>query len=275
MDSSINFNEQLLNAVLVGDVDKVEICIQAGANIEAINRYGYTSLMLAACKNSTAVVAQLIAAHANIEAADQYGRTALMAAAQRGHTAVVVQLIEAHANIEATDQYGNTALRIAARKNHPGAAFCILRAMSPASRAAIKPETRTAYLPRIIDFWREEKLEGLLAIRYQSMASDFERQVCEIYRFFSHSSRPMTNPVLGIMLRYLQAAEWLLHTNMEAEIRLASETVQRQEAEALTAQAPVAVTFMNAVRGALCSRLTQTPRSASADERKKQTYRNR
>ena len=78
-----------------------------------------------------------------------------------------------------------------------------------------------------------------------------------MYQFFSHPSRPMVNPVLTIMLEYLQA-EWLLNSKMESEIRLASRTVRRQEklaikaaAEEPQAQAPVAVTFMSSLRGVL------------------------
>ncbi len=154
--------------------------------------------------------------------------TQILNAAQYGHAAVVAQLIAAKANIEATEKLDYTALRLAEIKNHQNSAFLILRAMSPASRGAVKFGQGGCALNR------------RLAARYEAMALDFERQVCEMYQFFKHSSRPMVNPVLTIMLEYLQS-EWLLNSNMEAEIRLASRTVRRQEKLAI--KAPVPVTF--------------------------------
>ena len=129
MDSSINFidvaaltqdekNTQLLNAAEAGDMEKIGVLLQAGANIEAVSRFGETALMLAAANGHTAVVAQLISASANIEATDHFRKTALMMAAGSGHTAVVAQLIGAGANKEATNQLGSTALMVAAGSGH-------------------------------------------------------------------------------------------------------------------------------------------------------------
>ena len=89
MDSSINFidvaaltqdekNAQLSNAAKAGDVEKVGVLLQAGANIEAADRFGQTALHLAASYGHTAVVAQLIASGANKEATDRFRNTALM-----------------------------------------------------------------------------------------------------------------------------------------------------------------------------------------------------
>ena len=201
--------------------------------------------------------------------------TQLLNAAKAGDIEKVGVLLQAGANIEATNRFGNnTALMLAARENHQDAAFLILRAMSPASRArvAIKSESTEDFIKRTIESdpypsmgrqlynmigilfaglgMRERPPEARLAVKYESMALDFERQVCEIYQFFSHPSRSMVNPVLAIMLEYIRP-EWLLNANMLTEVNLASATVQEQEAEALPAQAPVAVTFMRAVRGVL------------------------
>ena len=161
---------------------------------------------------------------------------AILNAARNGHTAVVEQLIAANANIDATDKDRATALILAERNNHQNTAFLILRAMSPASRAAVKFGQGGCALNRSL----AANPVARLAARYEAMASGFERQVCEMYQFFSHPSRPMVNPVLTIMLEYLKA-EWLLNSNMEAEIRLASRTVRRQEKLAI--KAPVPVTF--------------------------------
>ena len=162
--------------------------------------------------------------------------TQLLNAARDDDTAVVAQLIAADANKEVANQDGWTALILAERNNHQNTAFLILRAMSPASRAAVKFGQGGCALNRCL----AANPVARLAARYEAMASGFERQVCEMYQFFKHSSRPMVNPVLTIMLEYLKA-EWLLNANMETEIRLASRTVRRQEKLAI--KAPVPVTF--------------------------------
>ena len=65
--------------------------------------------------------------------------TQLLNAAKAGDIEKVGVLLQAGANIEATNRFGNnTALMLAARENHQDAAFLILRAMSPKSRAAVK-----------------------------------------------------------------------------------------------------------------------------------------
>ncbi len=245
-----NANQLGLTALMVaarnGHAAVVSKLIAAGAqDIEATTQDGYTSMHLAANYGHTAVVAKLIEANANIEAIDPEGYTALITAASSGHAAVVAKLIAAGANKAIVNRDGNTALDSAARENHQDAAFLILRTMSPESRAALKFGQGGCALNRRL----AANPVARLAARYEAMASGFERQVCEMYEFFSHPSRPMVNSVLSIMLEYLQA-EWLLNANMEAEIRLASRTVRRQErlaikaaAEAFPAQAPVPVTF--------------------------------
>ena len=273
----------LMRAAGSGHAAVVAKLIAANANIEATDQFGDTALIRAARNGHTAVVAQLIEAGANIEATDQFGQTALMWAARNGRTALVAQLIEAGANIEATDEMGLTALSFASRlasriekeqgiEKEQDAAFLILSAMSPASRAevAIKSESIKNVAEHMIDDFIKSRIEGdsfgmgkqlfhttaillavlgmrsrapeaKLAIKYERMASDFERQVCEIHQFFSDRSRCMVEPVLAIMLGYM-GPSWVLDKNMLQAVNLASEKVREQEAKALPAQASVATT---------------------------------
>ena len=143
MDSSLSFidvdvealtqdqkDEQLLNAAEAGDLEEIQILLEAGANIDAVNLCGLTALIWAAENGHTDVVVQLIAAGANLESADEFGYTALIAAAEEGLTAVVEKLIKAGANIEAVDQDGRTALMLAAHANHQEAGFLLLNTLS-------------------------------------------------------------------------------------------------------------------------------------------------
>jgi ankyrin repeat protein len=60
------------------------------ANVEAVNHYGGTALMLAAGNGHTDTVNALAGTHnANVDAADQHGQTALMLAALMDYTDTV------------------------------------------------------------------------------------------------------------------------------------------------------------------------------------------
>ena len=89
-----------------------------GANVDAVDEYGDTALMIAAWNGHTAIVNTLAGTHgANVDARDRYGWTALMRAANNGHTDVVTALAGTHgADVEAVDRDGRTALMHAARE---------------------------------------------------------------------------------------------------------------------------------------------------------------
>src|SRR5262245_16515164 len=70
----------LMWAAHAGDVEKVDLLIQAGAKVNAANDYGVTPLGLA-CENASLPLAErLLAAGANVNAAEKNGKTPLMIA---------------------------------------------------------------------------------------------------------------------------------------------------------------------------------------------------
>ena len=61
-----------------------------GANVDAVDRHGWTALICAAQNGRTATVNALAGTHgANVDARDRYGRTALICAAMNGRTDTV------------------------------------------------------------------------------------------------------------------------------------------------------------------------------------------
>ena len=70
----------------------------SGADINARDRYGQTSLMLATMAGHANVVAWLIAAGAALDHTAKYGLTALMLAVVRGEINIVRMLVEAGAD---------------------------------------------------------------------------------------------------------------------------------------------------------------------------------
>ncbi|WP_409152637.1 ankyrin repeat domain-containing protein [Fretibacterium fastidiosum] len=91
--------------------ERVRQLIQAGADVNAKNEYGWTPLMIAAIENTPEVLKVLIEAGADVNAKDRNGLTPLMHAA--GHNTnpeVLKVLLEAGADAKAKNNEGKTAL---------------------------------------------------------------------------------------------------------------------------------------------------------------------
>ena len=104
----LTWSESFLDLVKEADAATVQAAIDAGADIEARDEYGYTPLMLATFYYAEAhirnveVVQALTNAGADLEARTEYGWTPLMYAARDNENAAVVQLLlDAGADLEA------------------------------------------------------------------------------------------------------------------------------------------------------------------------------
>ena len=107
-------DEDLLTAVVNGDVPGLAAAISQGADIEARGDHEATALMLAAERGHTAVMRSLLEAGADANAARPDGVTPLMHAAAGGHAAAVQLLLEASARVNTHGRSdGISALRVA------------------------------------------------------------------------------------------------------------------------------------------------------------------
>ena len=154
-DSKVKGWTPLMEAAYSGNVEATRLLLDAGAKIDAKNKFGATALDVAvlggktqvaeflrsrgakgtqgtqgiqanaqgdfinaASKGYLSLVKALLAAKADVNAKDYDGETALIAAAAQGHADVVKLLLDAGANKEAKDYWGNTALKEAKYYNH-------------------------------------------------------------------------------------------------------------------------------------------------------------
>ena len=112
----------LAGAASGGHLDIIEAFIGTlGVDVDALDHYGETALMLAASNGHTATVNALAGTYnANVDAVNRWdGKTALMFAAENGHTDTVNALAGTYnANVDAVDQKGKTALVHAAERGH-------------------------------------------------------------------------------------------------------------------------------------------------------------
>ena len=145
-------DQKLLNASATGDFVSARLALEAGANPNALDEYGASSLHLAAQGGYNEIINLLINSQANVNllnkdgwtplhfaarkglletsflllksrvnfdiAGTRYGRTALHYAAEQGHVKVVSVIIKAGANTELKDIQENTPLMLAQAKGH-------------------------------------------------------------------------------------------------------------------------------------------------------------
>ena len=100
----------LILAVMSGKKEAIELLLKHNANIEAVDEYGYTPLILAARNGKEEAIELLLKHNVNIEAVNKDGYTPLILAARNGHKEVIEVLLKNNANIEAVDNTGKTAL---------------------------------------------------------------------------------------------------------------------------------------------------------------------
>jgi uncharacterized protein len=86
------------SAAKAGDAEAARALLQSGANINALDRYGQTALMLAAHRGHEALVETLIEHGADLNVTASYRLSALMLAVVAGHPGIARRLASAGAD---------------------------------------------------------------------------------------------------------------------------------------------------------------------------------
>jgi len=102
-------NRDWLEATSVGDVGRVLALLDAGADIDALDKHGQTALMNAAHRGDAALVQALVARGAKLDHTAKYRLTALMLAVIADHPDVLRILIAAGADRELRGSQGQFA----------------------------------------------------------------------------------------------------------------------------------------------------------------------
>jgi ankyrin repeat protein len=102
-------NKDWLNATNVGDVERVLALLDAGAEINALDKHGQTALMNAAHRGDTELVRVLVRRGADLNYTAKYRLTALMLAVIADHRDVVSVLLAAGADREIKGSGGTFA----------------------------------------------------------------------------------------------------------------------------------------------------------------------
>lgn len=125
-------DQRLVTGARHKNLRMVEMALSSGANIEAKDEIGRTSLMWAGFQGAPAMVAYLIAQGADINARDRAGRTGLMWAAIAGQGEVVRMLLRHGADVGLVDAKGTDAAGYASAESH----FLVAEDLEEAAQAS-------------------------------------------------------------------------------------------------------------------------------------------
>jgi len=111
-------NEELVRALSVSDIAKVQALLAQGADVNLQDMGGWTALMLASMRGDEAVVKVLLENGAKVNLQRNDGWTALILASTWGHETVVKTLLENGADVNQQTKDGWTALMSAVAAQH-------------------------------------------------------------------------------------------------------------------------------------------------------------
>ncbi|ETV93232.1 hypothetical protein H310_12676 [Aphanomyces invadans] len=110
--------KDLYEAARMGDLTKIQACVENGADVNCLGELGETPLHWAAWTGHLDVVMDLIEKGAIVDATDNDGETPLDWASINGHAEVVQILVEKGASVNAVCDIGWTPLHHAALNGH-------------------------------------------------------------------------------------------------------------------------------------------------------------
>ena len=110
-------NEALVEAVKLADLRAIKRLIDEGADVNAENKYGYYTPLLAAASDGQVVIAKFLLSNgADVNQQNQIGRTSLHEAVRYGHVGMAELLLANGADVNARDYGKNTPLHKSLRR---------------------------------------------------------------------------------------------------------------------------------------------------------------
>ena len=159
----------------IGPCRDINNLLRSGADVNAPDRDGDTSLLQEIHKGHDHCAKFLIRAGARVSTVYAMGRTALMTAAEKGHVACVRNLMfVSGAGVNQCDANGETALVKAYRNKHPDCVELLLEAGSNVNIPGVSPDELFTWLE---DRRQQEIKETISGTRKSSMFTRASRAV--------------------------------------------------------------------------------------------------
>ena len=131
-------SEELSNAVVANDMDRVRYLVAHGAHVDAVDGEGYPTLVSAARFGFTEVATYLVDHKADPNRTDRTGWTSLMFAAWNDQPDMAKMLLAHGAKLDAADNEGLTALAIAAQNGKVKSVDVLIAAGADVNAAVAK-----------------------------------------------------------------------------------------------------------------------------------------
>ena len=140
--------DALHQIVQAGDIDGLNAALEAGTDVNARDKSGWSPLMHAASRGYTLLVPPLINARADVNSRAADGATALFMAVLQGHEEIATMLVRAGADISIRGPRGRTPLEVAQLQDLDRIVTFLKRADADraAYAAAVKADTAERYV---------------------------------------------------------------------------------------------------------------------------------
>ncbi len=110
------------------DIPRIRELIADGADVNARNKFGVTTLFMASEYGRTEIVNLLLAAKADVGIPRKDGATPLLQAAWKGHIEIARLLVAENAIVDAANKHGMTPLYLASQEGHTESVKMLLKA---------------------------------------------------------------------------------------------------------------------------------------------------
>ncbi|WP_410497953.1 ankyrin repeat domain-containing protein [Chitinibacter sp. S2-10] len=164
----------LMQAAFSGSQVKVELLLEAGADLNETDERACQAIHLAALQGHAKVLACLLGQGADVNAVSDDLGTPLIMAASRGHLAAIDVLLDCHANVNQARRDGCTALHRAIAKGHDAIAVRLLQAGANPRLPNQQGQSACDLLPH-----DKPRLHELMeqAVPWQAMQSQNRREI--------------------------------------------------------------------------------------------------
>jgi len=115
MDIDGDVNIALIGAAHHGDIQLINLALEKGAEINYIDKHGWSPIMMASYYGQAAALERLIAEGANVNFHFKNGWSALTAACESGHVEAATVLLNYGAHVDSPDENGWTPLIASSR----------------------------------------------------------------------------------------------------------------------------------------------------------------
>lgn len=128
LSQGADVNQELSNAVLASDLERIKFLVEKGADINRRDAQGYAAVHSAARHRDDAVLALLVSLKADVNIADQDGFTALHHAVLRNHPPSIDVLAKAGAALDTRTRDGFTPVALAIIEDQYKSAMALIEA---------------------------------------------------------------------------------------------------------------------------------------------------